>query len=148
MKLSSKARYGTRAIVEIARNYRAGKMTRRKDITEGQGIPTAYLENILMELKNSGMLVTVRGPKGGFMLSKEPSAFTMLEVVEALEGPLCPVDCTTSEGVDCEREDSCNMSSLWKELKEAQEKVLSSVTLQDMLDRCTTTRWDYVQCMI
>lgn len=131
MKLTTKCRYGTRAIIEIARNYAKGETTKRKEISAHQGIPESYLENILTALKNHDLVVTVRGPKGGFSLRRAPETINMLEVVNALQGSLSPVDCLDGTP-GCERCSLCDAQGLWKQLKIAQEKVLSSVTLQDL----------------
>lgn len=131
MKLTTKCRYGTRALIEIARNYLKGETTKRKEISLHQDVPESYLENILTALKNHGLVATVRGPKGGFSLRKPPEAITMLEVVTALQGSLSPVDCL-EEGNDCSRCQQCDTRGLWMKLKEAQEKVLSATTLLDL----------------
>jgi len=133
MKLTTKCRYGTRAIIEIARNFAKGETTKRKDISAHQGIPESYLENILTALKNHGLVVTVRGPKGGFSLRRPPSTINMLEVVTALQGSLSPVDCLDGTP-GCDKCTLCDARGLWMKLKIAQEKVLSEVTLQDLAD--------------
>lgn len=133
MKLTTKCRYGTRAIIEIARNFAKGETTKRKDISAHQGIPESYLENILTALKNHGLVVTVRGPKGGFSLRRPPSTINMLEVVTALQGSLSPVDCLDG-APGCDKCTLCDARGLWMKLKIAQEKVLSDVTLQDLAD--------------
>lgn len=133
MKLSTKCRYGARAMVEIARNFNSGVPTKRKDITAHQGVPGSYLENILISLKNSGLVITVRGPKGGFSLRRPPQQITMLEVVESLQGSLAPVDCLDGSQ-DCHRANTCVTRSVWQRMREAQEEVLRSVTIQDLVN--------------
>ncbi len=133
MKLTTKCRYGTRAIIEIARNFSKGETTKRKDISANQGIPESYLENILTALKNQGLVVTVRGPKGGLSLKRPPSTINMLEVVTALQGSLSPVDCLDGQP-GCERCTLCDARGLWMQLKLAQEKVLAGVSLQDLAE--------------
>jgi Rrf2 family cysteine metabolism transcriptional repressor len=132
-KLSTKCRYGTRAIVEIAKSY--GKVpVKRKDIAKSQRISESYLENILISLKNSGMIDTVRGAQGGYMLKKAPSAILLFDVVQALEGSLAPVECLEKQSA-CNRISHCSTRNLWKDLMDAQKEVLQSVTLQNLIDR-------------
>jgi Rrf2 family transcriptional regulator, cysteine metabolism repressor len=131
MKLSTKARYGARAMVVIARNQKVGVRTRRKDICEEENIPTPYLENILTELKNRGLLRTIRGPQGGFELTRDPKDITMLEIVECLQGDLAPIDCLGDEG--CDNEIRCSVRNVWKDLRDAQIKVLESHTLEELI---------------
>ena len=92
MKLSTKCRYGTRAMIEIARHYNEGPV-KRKDISRSQKISSAYLENILIALKSQNLIRTVRGADGGFILANSPSSITMFQIVSALEGPIVPVEC-------------------------------------------------------
>lgn len=145
MKISTKTRYGSRAMVEIARNYILGQSTKRKDITAHQGIPASYLENILISLKNSGLVVTVRGPKGGFGLRRHPSKITMYEVLESLQGSLSPVECLDGT-IDCEKAESCATRMVWAKMKEAQEEVLKGITLQDLLNQngLEPGRYDFI----
>ncbi|HUI90971.1 MAG TPA: Rrf2 family transcriptional regulator [Chitinivibrionales bacterium] len=131
-KLSTKCRYGTRAIVEIAKGY--GKVpVKRKDIAKSQRISESYLENILISLKNNGMIDTIRGAQGGYMLKKPPSAIVLFDVVQALEGSLAPVECLERQSA-CNRIPHCSTRNLWKNLMDAQKKVLQSVTLQNLID--------------
>ncbi len=132
MKLSTKTRYGTRAIIEIAKNHNI-KPTKRKDIVASQGIPDSYLENILISLKNSGIIDTIRGAKGGFIMRREPKDVCLLDIFNALEGSLAPVECTTNE--DCVYTNECITRPIWKELLEAQQTVLSKYTIQALVDK-------------
>jgi Rrf2 family protein len=131
MKLTTKCRYGSRAIVEIARNQAKGPV-KRKQIVENQKIPDSYLENILISLKNRGIVSAARGPRGGFILKRPPSSITMLEVVLALEDSLSPVDCLDDPG-ECDMIGNCVTRPVWRKLGEAQEKVLKSITVQDLI---------------
>lgn len=133
LKLSTKCRYGARAILEIAKNY--GKSpTKRKDIALTQEISESYLENILLALKNNGLIDTVRGAQGGYTLGRPPSSITLFQIVEALEGSLDLVDCLAG-GTSCDRIQKCTMRGVWSSLKKAMEEALSRVTLQELLDK-------------
>ena len=132
MKLTTRCRYGARAVVEVARNYRKGPV-KRKDITENQNIPDSYLENILIALKNRGIVKAIRGPQGGFVLRKHPASVTMFDVMLAFDDSLAPVGCL-DEPEECGKVDFCPTRTVWKKLGDAQERVLKSFTIQDLVD--------------
>ncbi len=130
MKLSTKSRYGTRAIAEIARWY-PHRAVKRKQIAGSQQISDSYLENILISLKANGLIYTLRGAHGGYQLTRPPEEITVLEVVEALEGPLAPVPCVVPT-YTCKLDNSCLSKSIWKEMYEGIRSVLSRYTLRDL----------------
>jgi Rrf2 family transcriptional regulator, cysteine metabolism repressor len=132
-KLSTKARYGTRAILQIAKSYGKNSV-KRKDVALSQGISQAYLVNILITLKTRGLIDTIRGAQGGYALKKPPSQITLFDVVQSLEGSLAPVECLENTSA-CGKIPTCVTRTVWKDLMAAQEKVLRSVTLQDLVDR-------------
>ncbi|HSQ42254.1 MAG TPA: Rrf2 family transcriptional regulator [Fibrobacteraceae bacterium] len=133
MKLSTKCRYGARAILEIADNHLAGRSTKRKDITAHQGIPSSYLENILIDLRNKGLVTTERGPKGGFRLTRAPGQITMLEVIKALRGASTLQAECLEEGYNCDRMSSCITHRVWAAMQQAEDDVLRSVSLESLL---------------
>ncbi len=132
MKLSTKCRYGTRAMIEIARRYKDGPV-KRKDISQSQKISSAYLENILMALKSRNLIRTIRGANGGFALQTPPSRITMFEIVSALEGSIVPVDCVDKSD-SCGESAACAARKLWMQLYHAQIEVLKKTTLQTLVD--------------
>ncbi len=132
MKLSTRCRYGARAMVEIARHYKNGP-TKRKDISRAQDISEGYLENILSLLRSRNYVSTVRGVGGGFVLEKSPSDIKLLDIVLALEGTISPVDCLEKPEV-CDKIHRCVARKAWQKLYDAQVLALSQITLQDMLD--------------
>jgi Rrf2 family protein len=133
MKLSTKCRYGVRAIIEIARSYGKGPV-KRLQIAKKQHISKSYLENILIILKNSGLIDTVRGALGGYSLAKAPASIRVLDVVNALEGSIEPVECVGNTKA-CNRSADCLSRGVWKKLHEAHEKVLGSITLGNLLEQ-------------
>ena len=133
MKLSTKSRYGLRAVIEIAKTY-GSTPAKRKNVAANQGISDSYLENILIVLKNNRIIETTRGVKGGYVLSKPPREITVLEVVNSLEGPLDLVDCVGSNAT-CAKTDTCATRTIWKELADAWQAILGRMTLQDVIDR-------------
>ena len=132
MKISTKSRYGIRAVLEIALQRNGEKCT-RKQISQNQEIPSSYLVNILLTLKTEGIIRTIRGPKGGYELVKNPENITVLQLVEILEGTTESVPCTYNEGI-CSRSSICVTKKVWKKLQEAQEKVLRDITIQSLVD--------------
>ena len=131
MKLSTKCRYGIRAIVEIARNYQV-RPTTRKEIAKKQELNDSYLENILIALKASNIVMSTQGPKGGFSLRRAPETITVLQLIEALQGELTLSECLTTPEV-CNRVDCCVTRNIWLKVKKAQEDVLGGITIRDLL---------------
>jgi Rrf2 family cysteine metabolism transcriptional repressor len=133
MKLSTKARYGLRAVIEIARQF-GGAPSKRKDVAVAQDISDSYLENILIVLKNSKIIETTRGANGGYVLCRHPSEITVLEVVDALEGPLNLVECVDSPE-SCKKSDSCCTRDIWKMMSESWKSTLDKISLQDVIEK-------------
>ena len=133
MKLSTKVRYGSRALAEMAQVWPDGTMS-VKDIAEKQSVSPKYLENILAGLKAAGIVQSVRGMYGGYALSRSPRDITLKHVFQALEGSIAPVDCV-DHPESCPIENTCPTRQTWAEMKAAMEKVLRRTTLQNLLDR-------------
>jgi Rrf2 family transcriptional regulator, cysteine metabolism repressor len=132
MKLSTKCRYGTRAMMEIARHYPDGPV-KRKEISRRQKISAAYLENILIALKTHNLIRTIRGAGGGFTLDTSPKNITMLQIFQALEGSIAPVECVESSDA-CARSGSCASRRLWQDFYKSQVAILKTTTLQSLVD--------------
>ncbi|MEW6172871.1 MAG: Rrf2 family transcriptional regulator [Bacillota bacterium] len=133
MKLSTRVRYGVRALMDIAEHSAAGPVS-LKDVARRQLISEQYLEQLILPLKGAGMVRSVRGARGGFQLNKGASDILMSEIVEILGGKTVLTDCLHDEQV-CLRVDCCAARDLWREANKAFWSVLSSVTLVDMLHR-------------
>jgi Rrf2 family cysteine metabolism transcriptional repressor len=133
VKLSTRTRYGTRALLDLAR-HRGGKPVRLKDIAERQNISLHYLEHIITPLVGAGIVRSIRGARGGIQISKRPEQVKLSEVVALLEGTMAPVDCVI-DPESCRRSDSCATRDVWSEVKNAIDKALNSVTLQDLIER-------------
>jgi len=142
MKVSTKCRYGIRSVLEIAKNH-DNTPTKRKDISENQGIPIPYLENILITLKNCRIVMSVRGAGGGFVLRKPPEEITLLEIFEALQGDINLLDCIEMPQI-CDRHIDCLIRPVWVDVQEAQKKVLRSVTVKHLLDKIRTEGEDMI----
>jgi Rrf2 family transcriptional regulator, cysteine metabolism repressor len=131
MKLSSRSRYGFRAILELALDYGKGPM-QIKTISDRESISNKYLEQLIAMLKASGLVRSMRGPKGGYVLSRHPSEIKLSEIFTTLEGPLLTVECLDHPEI-CPRCADCVTRDLWAEMQEAVLKVLEGKTLQDMV---------------
>jgi Rrf2 family protein len=133
MKISTRARYGIRAIIDIA-IYGIDRPVMAKDIVSRQHISKKYLEQILTSLKEKGFIRTIRGSRGGYMLAKSPESITLKEVIESLEGPIELVDCVGSMR-GCPLSDDCFARDIWKEISDAIEAKLKGMTLKDIVTR-------------
>jgi Rrf2 family protein len=133
MKLSTRTRYGVRAILELAANQDGGPM-QIKAIAHRQDISVKYLEQLMAILKSAGFVRSVRGAKGGYILAKPANQIKLSEVFNALEGQVTTVECVEDENY-CARTADCVARQVWSEVQQAMEKVLQSMTLQDLVDR-------------
>ena len=138
MKLSTRVRYGLRATVDLAENHN-GEPVSMAAIAKNHGISRKYLHAILTLLKSAGYIRSVRGTGGGYVLTREPSDVTVVEIVEALEGPLAITECVNEEGV-CDRSEDCVTRVVWRELSEAVRQVLSGITLEELARRSRESR--------
>lgn len=131
LRLSTKGQYGVRAMYEIARAVGKQPVTIKK-ISEEQHVSVAYLEQILNRLRKAGIIKSVRGPGGGYVLANEPGKISIGSILKELEGPVAITSCLDpAEG--CVRADSCVSHLLWKALGDNIERFLDSMTLQDLL---------------
>jgi Rrf2 family transcriptional regulator, cysteine metabolism repressor len=131
MKLSTRSRYAARAIIEIARQA-GDKPITRKVICESQEISSSYLENILIVLKNQGIIKTIRGPRGGYSLAKDPADITMFDIVNVFEGSISAVHCVDNPA-NCSRYENCPTKIVWEELMISQKSVLESFTIEKLM---------------
>jgi len=131
MKLSTKGRYGVKAMVDLAINYGKEPVS-IKSISERQKISEYYLEQLFSSLRKSGLIKSVRGANGGYILDKEPKDITVYEVLEVLEGPIEISNCL--EDGSCNNIDCCATRIVWKKIKESIDSVTTSITLQDIVD--------------
>ena len=132
MKLSTRSRYAARAVIEIAK-YSMDKPISRKTIAESQQISSSYLENILIVLKNQGIIKTIRGPRGGYTLAKSTAEISMFDIVSAFEGSFAVVHCI-DDPVNCPRFNHCPTKIVWEELKRVQIEVLKKFTIENLIN--------------
>jgi Rrf2 family transcriptional regulator, cysteine metabolism repressor len=131
MKLSTKGRYGVKAMVDLAIHY-GGEPVSIKTISERQGISEYYLEQLFSPLRKSGLINSIRGAQGGYVLSRIPKEITVAQIMEVLEGPIEISNCLDEKS--CNNVDCCATRLLWAKIKESIDSVTKSTTLQDILD--------------
>lgn len=130
MNISTKGRYAVRAMLDLALQP-TSEPTLIKDISKRQGISDLYLEQLFNRLKTAGLLRSIRGPKGGFMLNKPAAEIKLIDILEAMEGPIAPVDCVDNAAL-CARADACITRDIWAEMKKVMVEMLESTTLEDL----------------
>jgi Rrf2 family cysteine metabolism transcriptional repressor len=133
LKLSTKARYGLRSMVELALREGEG-LTQLTEVARAQHISPRYLEQLAAPLRNAGLVRSERGPHGGYELAKPAEAITALDIVRAVEGPPDLLDCVATSSV-CDRAGACAARNLWKRASEAITGVLAESTLAELRDQ-------------
>jgi Rrf2 family cysteine metabolism transcriptional repressor len=133
VKLSTRTRYGTRALLELACHQGEGPVL-LKDIAREQQISLPYLEHLIAPLINSGIIRSTKGPKGGISLAKKPAEIKLIEIIHLLEGSVAPVECVDNPGA-CRRSAFCATRDVWSELKGVMDGFLQGTTLQDLVEK-------------
>ena len=139
MMFSTKAEYGVRVMVDLARRGGAEPVA-LAEIAEAEGLPLAYLEHLVARLRRAGLVESRRGAHGGYLLAREPAQITMAEVVEALEGRIAPIECISSSPdgtISCVRESDpahiCTTKVLWTRVRAAIVHTLQETTLAELI---------------
>lgn len=132
MKISTKGRYALRLMLDIALND-AKTPVRIKDIAERQQISDKYLEQIVSSLNKAGFVKSLRGPQGGYRLTKKPEEYTVGMILRLIEGSLAPVACLDDDINNCTRADRCSTLILWEKLYDAISEVVDNITLADLI---------------
>ncbi len=133
MRISTKIRYGARALVELASQYGKGPVD-LKEIAQKEGISLKYLEQVMIPLRTAGLVKSIRGSKGGYMLSKPPSKISFSDLLEVLDGPIELIECLKDPKA-CSKFATCVTREVWKEASEAIHNVFSSITFEEMVNR-------------
>ena len=133
MKVSTRTRYGLRAIIRLAQ-VKDNSPLQVKVIADDQDLSIKYLEQLMAILKSAGFVRSVRGSKGGYLLARSPETITAKEVFDVLEGRLVPVECLETNDF-CGKTNKCPARWLWATLQNTVDDVLESVTLKDLVDR-------------
>ena len=133
MKLSTKGRYGIKAMVDLALVYGKERLSVNQ-LAEKQGISDTYLEQLIAALKKADLVGSLRGASGGYTLSRPPEEISVGEVLRALEKTTAIVDCVDVEGGPCANACSCSARPLWLKLQRRIDDVLNSTTIKDLAD--------------
>ena len=133
MKIPMKVDYGVRALVELASNF-GERQVQTAEIAYRQGIPEAYLDQLMTTLNKYGFVTSRRGPQGGHRLAMDPGDVTLSMVMSTLDGNASPLDCFINPH-DCALSDCCAQQEVWKSVEDAVNDVLSSITLADLAQR-------------
>lgn len=134
MKISTKGRYAVRLMYDLALHY-TGDWIALKDISRRQNISVKYLEQIVRQLSVRGYLKSLRGPRGGYQLARDPGAYTIYEILEITEGSLKPVACLDDKVNQCERYQECPTIEIWEGLSTVIYNYLSHITLEDIVNK-------------
>lgn len=132
MRVSTKGRYALRLIIDIAVNS-AKKPVSIKDVSIRENISDKYLEQIISILNSGGIVRSVRGPQGGYMLRKSPEDITVGMILRLTEGTISPVACVEEDSPTCNRMTVCSTYELWKRLNQAIADVLDTTTIADLI---------------
>lgn len=136
MKLSTRAEYGTRALVELAMNHEDPRPMMLQTIADRQSISKKYLEQLFILLRRAEIVEGLRGPTGGYRLARHPSEIRMSEIIEVLEGSLAVADCLIDQE-SCTKSGSCATQEIWAKVTHAIEDILGAITLQELVTRHT-----------
>lgn len=134
MRLSTKGRYGLKAMYELALVYEYNTPMAIKSIAQKTGLSDQYLEQIFSSLKKADLIISIRGAQGGYLLSKDPKDISVGDVIRSLDGPIEPAICVSESEESCESEDTCVTKIVWKKLKDSIDECLDSMSLKDMLE--------------
>lgn len=132
--LSSRARYATRAVLELSLRYEEGPL-QVQEIAEPQAIPVKFLQQILRQLKLDGFISTRKGPGGGYQLARAPKDITLGELVRAVDGPIAMISCvsvTRQAECGCPHPESCGLRHAFQEARDAMAEVLDRITFEDI----------------
>ena len=138
MKISKRSEYGLRAMIFLASKHKLGTPVQIKEISEQENIPFKYLEQILLNLKNVGLLQSKSGVGGGYYLARTPDVITFGEIIRVLDGPIAPVRCvsqTAYEPCNCPDEAHCALRLVMLDVRTAISEIVDNTSLQDALNK-------------
>ncbi len=134
LHFSTRGEYGVRLMVELARHFGDGPVS-LSEMADHESLPRPYLEQLVVNLREAGLVTSTRGARGGYELSRSPLDIRMSQVVEALEGPIAPMICASEDPLHagvCDRTDYCNVNRLWVRVRDAVVEALDSMTLAEL----------------
>ncbi len=134
IKLSTKGRYGARLMIQLAHHYKnENEAVILKSVSDAEEISIRYLEQIVIPLKINKLVKSIRGAGGGYILARHPSKIKLSEILHALEGTCCLVDCVEDDDY-CDRIPICATFEVWKEASKLLKDYFGSITLQDLIE--------------
>ncbi len=133
MRISTRGKNAIKFMLDLG-TYNHGEAVRLKDIAKRQDISEKYLEHIAATLHKAGLIKSIRGIHGGYVLNALPKQYTVGRILNAVEGNMSPTDCVGKHGIQCENKDICVSYRLWEKLDVAINDVLEGITLADMLE--------------
>ena len=135
MRVTTQGEYGLRCMINIGKNCNSGPVS-IQSISEEEGLPRTYVEQLLLKLRRSGLIRSVRGAKGGYFLAKESDKITVDEIIRALEGVVFEIVCErrANSRVKCKYKGKCVLNSLWIKLSGVVENLLHGITLQELVE--------------
>ncbi|CAA7624831.1 Rrf2 family transcriptional regulator [Magnetospirillum sp. SS-4] len=140
--LSSKAKYGLKAMIYLSRHEGRGPSL-IADVADSERIPKKFLDAILLELKNHGLLSSKKGKGGGYVLARPSSRITAGEIIRILDGPLAPIPCVSRSAYrrceDCQDEEACALRAVMQDVRDALAAILDNTSLADMINRTATS---------
>lgn len=146
MRLSKRGEYGLRAMISLAKNTRPGEnfpIVQIKDISEREKIPSKFLEQILLSLKNSGLVHSKMGVGGGYYLSRAPEEIFLGQIIRVLDGSIAPLRCVSQmayEACDCPDVESCGLRMVMGDVRTATVNILDNTSLEDVIQREASQR--------
>lgn len=143
MKLSTKGKYGVKALFELAMHQGAGPVS-LKAIAERQGLSEHYLEQLAAPLRKAGVINAVRGAQGGYLLARPANQITVGDVIRVLEGPVGFTDCSTEGETDPTCAANCPVHGVWERVTQQIIAVIDSITLQDLVDQAQAEQQNFI----
>lgn len=143
IKFSTRGEYGIRMVVEIARHYGRGPVA-LSEVARSEDLPLPYLEQLVGRLRKADVLASRQGAHGGYELTRSPQDITIGEVLRALEGPIAPMMCASEvpeASVECERQSSCTVTTVWARVRDAVAEALDGITLAELVTQKTNSVW-------
>ena len=133
LKLSTRGRYGLRGMFDLAMNQSQGPIP-LNEIARRQNISEAYLEQLFANMRKAGLVKSVRGAHGGYLLGASPDKIYVGQILRTLEGNIAPADCVSDDdGIECSGADACVTRIIWEKIRDSINQVIDSITLEDMV---------------
>lgn len=143
MRFSTRGHYGLKAMFDLAQHYGAVPVS-LKSVARRQNLSESYLEQLIATLRKAGLVKSVRGAQGGYILARNPEEIRVGDVLRTLEGPVAPVECVNEvDPKKCDEADFCITRTVWARIRDSIAQVLDSITLADLCRDAEKTQKDY-----